>query len=172
MLLILAGAWQIDDQIATNSWGYVNDIHYRGAGAILTELVDTVSKGGNLLLNISPKADGTIPDEQQQILLTVGKWLETNGEAIYGSRPWTRYSDGTFHFTTNNGALYAIGRGGPAVIPSLASGMAGTVERVTLLGHPGAVTFTQDGSSLTVQMPPEARGASPFVLKIIGPKVK
>ena len=56
---ILPGAWQIDDQIATNSWGYITDIKYRPTANVIYELIDTTSKGGNLLLNISPKADGT-----------------------------------------------------------------------------------------------------------------
>ncbi len=167
---VLPGAWQIDDQIATNSWGYINDIKYRSTASIINELIDASSKGGNLLLNISPKADGTIPDEQQQILLAVGKWLDTNGETIYGSRPWTRSSEGPFHFTTNHDALYAIGRSGPtAVFPSLAKGTAGTVERVTLLGHPGTLAFTQDSGGLTVPMPADTPGPYPPVLKITGP---
>ncbi len=170
---ILGGAWQIDDQIATNSWGYINDIKYRSAASILGELIDASSKGGNLLLNISPKADGTIPDEQQQILLTVGKWLETNGEAIYGTRPWTRFADGPFHFTTGSGALYAIGAVGadvPAVIPSLATGASGKVSGVRLLGRPGELKFSQDADGLKVQMPPGAPDRYASVLKITGLK--
>ena len=53
------------------------------------DLVENISKGGNLCLNISPKADGTIPDDQQAVLRAVGAWLRTNGEAVYGSRTWT-----------------------------------------------------------------------------------
>ena len=91
---ILRAPWQVDDQIATSTWGYTNDLRYRPAVSILDELIDTVSKGGNLLLNISPKADGTIPEEQQQILTAVGDWLKTNGEGIYGCGPWKTYGEG------------------------------------------------------------------------------
>lgn len=177
---ILGGAWQIDDQIAGNSWGYVNPMHYRHTESILTELIDTVSKGGNLLLNISPRADGTIPDEQQQILRAVGQWLETNGEAIYGSRPWSTFGEttpqGNYRFTTRADTLYAIALGRPgeqAIIGSLATGRpaVGTVRRVSLLGHPGDLTFTQDAQGLKVTLPSQMPGNYAYTLKIGGPKI-
>ena len=166
---ILAGAWQIDDQIATDTWGYTNDIQYRPAASILTELIETVAKGGNLLLNISPKGDGTIPPEQQQILAEIGRWLEANGEAIYESRPWQKYADGDFRFTTRVGLVYAIGLKWPdtvAVIPSLAA-RAGRVSGVSLVGG-GKLEHQQTGDALTVRLPAEGRIAGPFVLKIAG----
>ena len=75
--------------------------------------VDVVAHGGNLLLNVGPTADGTIPWVQAQRLLALGWWLRTNGEAIYGSRPWTRAEGQTaeghpVRFTTRDGAVYAI----------------------------------------------------------------
>ncbi|MBC7914628.1 MAG: alpha-L-fucosidase [Pyrinomonadaceae bacterium] len=85
--------WQADDPIG-NKFGYVTDIQYTTAESIVKRLIENTSKNGNLLLNISPKADGTIPQEQQQILLDIGKWLDINGEAIYASRPWDKYGEG------------------------------------------------------------------------------
>jgi alpha-L-fucosidase len=71
--------------------------HYRTGRELVTVLVDTVSRGGNLLLDIGPDADGTIPVIMEQRLLDIGSWLEINGEAIYGTRPFTaskQWSDG------------------------------------------------------------------------------
>ena len=76
-------------------------------------LSDIVSKNGNLLLNIGPMPDGTIPEMQKRPLLEVGEWLKINGEAIYGTRPWTRAEGVTddgkpVRFTKKDDILYAI----------------------------------------------------------------
>jgi len=81
-------------------------------------LVDIVSKNGNLLLDVGPEADGTIPPVQLSRLQALGSWLQQNGEAIYGTTPWARASgataDGTdIRFTRKGAVLYAILLGQP-----------------------------------------------------------
>ena len=162
----LGGCWQIDDQIADNSWGYVSNLHYRTVHSIIGELIDTVSKGGNLLLNISPKADGTIPEEQREILLGIGAWLDVNGEAIYGSEPWKPFSDRQFHFTTKKNVLYALGDQSPAVIPFTVLGQAAKVTRVRMLGQSANLLFSISDSNLIVDVPRAVPNELPFVLKL------
>lgn len=120
--------WQTDTAIALNSWCYTENNQFRQAEDIICDLVDIVSKNGCLLLNVGPKADGTISDEDKNVLLRIGEWLKINGEAVYDTKTWRKYGEGPtqivegqfsdgikknftsrdFRFTTAQGYLYAI----------------------------------------------------------------
>lgn len=91
--------WQTDTAVAKNSWCYTEHNCYKTARQIVRDMVDIVSKNGRLLLNIGPKANGSIPDEDKAILLQIGTWLQVNGEAIYGARLWRRSSEGPTKIT-------------------------------------------------------------------------
>jgi alpha-L-fucosidase len=86
--------WQTDTSVALNSWCYTEHNNYRSASSIICDLVDIVSKNGCLLLNIGPKADGSIPDEDAAILREIGTWLRVNGEAIYNTNIWRTHGEG------------------------------------------------------------------------------
>lgn len=172
-----------DDTISMGSWCYTQDLKIKSAPVVLHSLIDIVSKNGALLLNISPMADGTIPENQRQVLLEMGKWLKVNGEAIYGTRPWKVFGEGAtqgragqfggvtdpkggyqpqdIRFTTKGEALYAISLGwaqGTLTIRSLASGsdlFPGEIASVRLLGSKAKIPWSRTAEGLVITMPQE-----------------
>jgi alpha-L-fucosidase len=103
--------WLSDDAISSSSWSYTEGIGYYSKKQILQGLIDRVSKNGNLLLNISPKADGTIPQEQKDVLLAMGAWLKKYGEAIYSTRAWEKYGEGPTKMGAGHGVFIAPSEG-------------------------------------------------------------
>jgi alpha-L-fucosidase len=184
-------AWQTDTSISIKSWGYIKDDTFKSPEFVVHQLVDIVSKNGNLLLNIGPKSDGTIPDEVQKVLLDVGAWLQVNGEAIYGTRAWRVYGEGPtkvaagsfhdtdtahyteedFRFTTKGESLYVIGLGWPAnaraVIHALAQATGSErVQSVALLGGDAKLQFEQSRDGLHVRLPAQAPTKYAYALRI------
>lgn len=167
-------AWQTDDAIGNESWGYAAGNTFKSAQYVITNLIDIVSKNGNLLLNIGPRSDGTITEEETQTLLGTGKWLDINGEAIYGTRPWKIYGEGPtqsasgsfadqkvpftakdIRFTTKGDILYAIAMGQPAtntVIKALgAKAGNGVIASVEMTGSNEKISWKQEADALAIK---------------------
>lgn len=176
--------WETCDALDPTSWGYnrrTPDEKYMSANELVDYLADIVSKGGNLLINIGPKADGTIPEVMQDRLRGIGAWLSVNGEAIYGTRPWSIYGEGPTNeelgswgnpdgkslfktgdvrFTRKGNVLYAIlleWPGGDVVINSL-KGL--KINKLSLLGSDENIHWQQINEGLSVSLPLNA--VSPY----------
>jgi alpha-L-fucosidase len=183
--------WQTDTSLSNGSWGYIEHDTYKSPEVVIHQLADVVSKNGNLLMNVGPRPDGTIPEGAAKTLLAVGTWLKVNGDAIYGTRPWrqfgegpTRFEAGSFHdteskpytaedyrFTTKDGALYAIELGWPkdgeAIIHALSSGVGiREVASVELLGSNAPLTFQQKPDGLHIHVPAEPAGQYAYAYRI------
>ncbi len=83
-----------DETISKGSWCYTDNLDIKGSADVLHVLIDIVSKNGVLLLNVSPMANGTIPENQKEVLLDLGAWLDSYGESIYETRPWYTFGEG------------------------------------------------------------------------------
>ncbi len=168
--------WITDTSIDKVSWCYVEHPDYKDVNTMVDNLVDRVSKNGNTLMNIAPRADGTIPEGQKERLLGIGKWLGVNGEAIYGTRHWFKYGEGPtqfkgggfidkkklvytakdVRFTTKGNTLYAIALDWPEnelTVESLKVLDADQIQSVSLLGSKEKVEWEMTDAGLKLVMP-------------------
>lgn len=161
--------WEECDSLDPTSWGYnrrLPDSQYMTPLEAVHYLVDVVSKNGNLLLNIGPRADGTIPEIMQGVLREVGAWLRVNGEAIYGAHYWEPYKDGDVRFTRKGSTLYAIALEWPEDELRLTSLARKDVTRVDLLGSSDSIRFKVDAKGLVIQAPAKRPGRYAYTFKI------
>jgi alpha-L-fucosidase len=140
--------------------------------ALIYLLVDIVSKNGNLLLDVGPEADGTIPPIQMDRLRALGAWMHQNGEAIYGTQPWTRAvgqsTEGIgVRFTQKNGYLYAILLGKPKQTELILQGVkARPRTAIHLLGYGQPLQWSADGENLKVKLPQSLPGQYAYALRL------
>lgn len=176
--------WQNDTSVSKNSWGYITHHDYKTATSIVGDLVDIVAKNGALLLNIGPRADGTIPEHEQSMLRDIGAWLAANGAAIYGTRPFAVFGEGPtevpeggftdtrrgafcgedVRFTVGGDTLYATFMAWPGehgLIRSLPAGGAllpAPVTEAVLLATGRRVPYRQDADGLHLTLPADPPG--------------
>jgi alpha-L-fucosidase len=185
--------WQTDTCVG--DWFYKQGVKYKSSGQIIHMLADIVSKNGNLLLNAPLAPDGTLDEAAEKTLIEIGRWLDINGEAIYGTRPWKVFGEGPamekatamtrqgfnegdnysaqdIRFTTKGGTLYAIALGQPTGELKIKSfGTAAhlldqPIGSVTVLGSADKVGWSQDADALTIKAGEIKLSGSAVVFKI------
>jgi len=187
--------WQTDTSVSWRDWSYMQNDSFKTSDFVIRDFVDIVSKNGVLLLDVGPRADGTIPPEPRGILQSVGRWLKVNGEAIYGTRPSRElgfgegphnsghgsfsdtdvdYNSHDFRFTRKAGALYAIALEWPTVenhflIRSLSSNRAissGGISNVEMLGCHERLQWRPTTQGLWIQCPRKRPCEAAYAFKI------
>jgi alpha-L-fucosidase len=184
----------VDVSDGDSAWSHVNTAGYKSAERLVHNLADRVSKNGYLLLNVGPRADGTIPEQAQAEMLEIGKWLEVNGEAIFGTTPWLRSGEGPtevkggshfnernearftcddIRFTSKGNDLYVIclGRPGDVVrVKSLAMLYPEDIKAIQMLGVDGDLKWTldQQGEGLCIEAPRKMPCKHAVTFKICG----
>ncbi|MEV6393965.1 alpha-L-fucosidase [Streptomyces sp. NPDC051907] len=125
--------WLTDDSVSSSSWCYTTGIGYYSTAQLIHALVDRISKGGTMLLNIAPMADGAIPQAQRDVLLAIGDHLGRFGAAVYDTRAWSDFGEGPTRM--GGGSFFEPVLGTPQDI-RFTRDKAGTVLYATALGWP------------------------------------
>ena len=151
----LEGDWEVPMTL-NDTWGYKSyDHNWKTPGRVIQILVEVVSKGGNLLLNVGPTAEGEIPKPAVDILKEVGKWLKVNGESIYGASasPIEVPPDALYMCTAKPGKLFIHVIAWPWYGELKVYDIHEKVRRVYLLATGDELNFTQEGTHLKIKVP-------------------
>ena len=144
-----------------NNWGYVPNDPFKSSTEVINNLVEVVAKGGNMLLGVGPKPDGTIPLEVVEKLEEIGDWLNKNGEAIYDTRAIDDYQDGNIYFTQNAKKTFALamfkdGEEIPKTL-SFSKNLPSENAKIKLLETGKKVDFKLKDGKVEISLPKEIR---------------
>jgi alpha-L-fucosidase len=182
--------WQTDT--STGEWFWVPHDRYRSSDEVIHSLADIVSKNGNLLLNVTLLPDGSLPPQMETFLHEMADWMKINGDAIFGTRPWTVFGEGPtgskagaahesfkfspqdIRFVRKGDDIYAITLGvptGQVVIRALAKGsplVTGDASSISLLGSAETLQWSRTDQGIVIRLPAALPCKSALCFKISG----
>ena len=166
--------WQTDTSIG--DWTWNRNTTYRSAQEIIRELVDIVSKNGNMLLNVSPRDDGSLDDDAVKLLEDIGDWMSVNGESIYSTRYWQIPGLDRLRVVHKDGALYVTSFEWPVdgklTVPFLVTKQKEVeLSNVSLLGHGGQISYEETDRGLVISLPKKQPCEHAWVFKVEGKNV-
>jgi len=170
--------WETCMTMATQ-WSYKANDKYKSTRQLIHLLVNIVAKGGNFLLNVGPSPDGELPEPALERMKEIGRWMQVNGEAIYGTRPIPPYKVGQVCLTKKGEKLYAIylAEENPSALPAqIQVAPIKAAKSVRLLGSPDAVEWKVTPEGLSISLPDSARKSPPcehaWALEITGARTE
>ncbi len=156
-----------------HSWGYnrmAKPGDFKSVNSLVDMIVDVVSKNGNVMLNVGPKANGVIPDIQKKRLRGVGQWLDVNGEAIFDTDYWKTYGKEKIRFTRKGKTILYVTvlewPGDEVNVEQLSNWDESDVEAISMLGSDEELDWSIDEDGLTVSTPSEKPCKHAFVFRI------
>lgn len=182
--------WQGETSTAYNSWSYCSTNKFKSPEIIACNFLDVISKNGCFVLNIGPKADGSICDEEKHILNKLGKFTKENAEAIWGTQPYKTFGEGKkqkggsfnerlnytsrdYRFTCKTGIVYAFALKPNGKKEFKIKTLADTMDMfhcvikgVSVLGSDVKVSFTQNKKYLTIKLSEKVKETMPICFKI------
>lgn len=140
-----------------DAWGYVPNDNYKSTNTLIHLLIDIVAKGGNFLLDVGPKPDGTFPEAALQRLTEMGSWMDINKEAIYETKPIAPYKvDNVCFSVRKNGsvyALYLLGEGAAVAQTLTIKSLPKIPKKITLLGIKSSLKWKLAGADVQITLP-------------------
>jgi alpha-L-fucosidase len=174
--------WLTDITISFGSWCYTNGQTYKDPSLVIRNMIDVWSKKGVVLLNVSPRADGIIPEEQREVLAAIGEWIDKHQEAVYETRAHSvfgygiaefekghfggqsatmKYTKDDIRFTTSKDGkslfVYMLGlpeENADIELQHLFESNAGQkIKKVSLVGNKAKIKWTVNGENFTITTP-------------------
>jgi len=160
--------WEVCMTMNFNGWGYNHyETEFREATQLIRQLIEIASKGGNFLLNVGPRPDGTIQPEFVERLRRIGAWLKVNGEAIYGTEPSVFEKLPFFgRCTVKSSKLFVHVMGWPQNKKILLPGLKNKVKKVYLLATGEKLRFNRRGKDTVIKLPQEPLQAEATVVVV------